>query len=57
MPTIKYDPVMMAYIPGSAGGLILQQGGAAAPPAPGLLDGLPIPKDVGDWLEEMFGGG
>ena len=34
-------------------------GGAAAPPMPGPLDGLgiPTPKDVGDFLEEMFGKG
>ena len=40
-------------------GTVLRQGGAAAPPMPGPLDGLgiPTPKDVGDWLEEMFGKG
>ena len=41
------------------GATILQQGGAAAPPIPGPLDGigLPKPKEVQDFLEELFGGG
>ena len=40
-------------------GTVMQQGGAAAPPMPGPLDGLglPTPKDIGDWLEELFGKG
>ena len=40
-------------------GTVLRQGGAGAPPIPGPLDGLgiPTPKEVGDWLEEMFGKG